>query len=292
MRSIFQSLKGRLDVVSFYLRSLLHRSHSDDIFFYASSLSFQVMLCLIPTIFLVIWVLGSFLSRGTILKQLEVISFYAIPERIRSVEEIRRVFLERAEVFTRHAGLFGILSFAGFFWTALALVSTLRKTVFHILSIEVRQSFLRQTLYDLRMLLIAGFFLTASIAVTATFTGLREVALQLPQGHMRFALIKFGVPILSGLGLTFLLYFSIYRFLSFGKIRSASAAFGAFWAAILFESAKNVFAMYISRIGNLGEVYGTMEVLIGLLLWVFYSTSVFILGVEFSNIHSMRRGAV
>ncbi len=284
--------KGLFETTSFYIKDLMRRSQSDDIFFYSSSLSFQVILCLIPTIFLIIWVLGSFLSRGTILKQLEVISLSAIPERIRSVEEIRMVFLQRAEVFTRHAGLFGVLSFAGFFWTALALVSTLRKTIFHILSIEVRQSFWRQTLYDLRMLLIAGFFLTTSIAVTATFTGLRDAALRLPEGHMRFALLKFGVPILSGFGLTFLLYFSIYRFLSFGKIRSASAAFGAFWAAILFESAKNVFALYISRIGNLGEVYGALEVLIGLLLWVFYSTSVFVLGVEFSNIHSIRRAAV
>ncbi len=250
------------------------------------------MLCLIPTIFLIIWVLGSFLSRSTILNQLEVISFYAIPSGIHSVNEIRRAFLERADLFTRHSRLFGILGFVGFFWTALALVSTLRKTIFHVLEIDVKQSFWRQTLYDLRMLLIAGFFLTASIVVTGMFTGLREAALQLPRGHMRFALVRYAVPILSGLGLTFLLYFSIYRFLSFGKLRSASAAFGAFWAAILFESAKNLFAIYISRIGNLGAVYGTLEVMIGILLWVFYSTTVFILGVELSNIHSIRRAAV
>lgn len=292
LRIAFHNLKRSPTVIYFYLKNLVHRSLSHDVFFYASSLSFQVLLCLIPTILIIIWVLGSFLSHETILKQLEAISSFAIPAKVHGVNQIRKIFLERVRVMVGHAGLFGVLGFVGVFGTALALVSTLRKTIFHVLSIEVNQSFVRQTLYDLRMLLIAGFFLTASIAVTAGFTGLREAALYLPRGPMRFALIRVGVPILSGLGLTFLLYFSIYRFLSFGRLGSGSAAFGAFWAAVLFELAKNIFAVYVSRIGRLGEVYGTLEVLIGLLLWVFYSTLVFIVGVELSGIHSARRAAV
>ncbi len=265
---------------------------SHDLFFYASALSFQVVLCIIPTVFLVIWVLGTFLSRETLLKQLEVISAYALPQKIHSSDEIRNLFLNRARIFTEHRSLFGIVGIVGFFWTSLALISTLRKTVFHVLGIELNRSFLRQTLYDLIVLLIAGFFLTATTVVTTIFTAVREAAMYLPAGQMRFTVIRFGVPILSGLGLTFLLYFSIYRFLSFGKIKSESAAFGALWAAILFEFVKNLFALYVARIGNLGQVYGTLEVIVALLLWIFYSTSVFIFGVELSNINSVRRTAV
>ena len=267
----------------------MQNSRSHDLLFYSSALSFQVVLCIIPTVFLIVWVLGTFLSRETLLRQLEVIITYALPQKFHSADEIRNLFLNRARRFAEHRRFFGIVGFVGFFWTALALVSTLRKTVFHILGIKIDRSFLRQTLYDLRMLLIAGFFLTTSTAVTTIFTGVREAAMQLPAGQMRLTFIKFGVPVLSALGLTFLLYFSIYRFLSFGKLKSASAAFGAFWAAILFELAKNIFAIYISRVGNLGQLYGTLEVIVGLLIWIFYSTSVFIFGVELSNVNSIRR---
>lgn len=199
--------------------------------------------------------------------------------------------MNRARFFAEHRRLFGIVGFVGFLGTALALASTLRKTVFHILDIKIDQPFFRQTIYNLRILLIAGFFLTASTIVTTIFAGLREAAMQLPAGQVRFTMVKFLVPILSALGLTFLLYFSIYRFLSFGKIKSSSAAFGAFWAAILYELAKNIFTLYIARIGNLGQVYGTLEVIVGLLLWIFYSTSVFIFGVGLSKVNSIRRAA-
>jgi membrane protein len=275
--------------VWYYLKSAWQTYFSDDVFFYASSLSFQVVLCLIPTVLLLTWALGTFLSRETLLKQIEYIAFYALPRRIHPVDEFRRMLVYRAEILMRHKGLFGVLGLAGFFWTSLALVSTLRKTVFHVLKVEIKQSFVKQTFYDLRVLLIAGFFLTASTVVTAIFAGIRELAFHLPPGHVRFALVRVAVPVLSGLGLTFLLYFSIYRFLSYGRLRSGPAAFGALWAAVLFELAKNFFTIYISRVGNLTEVYGTLEVVIGLLLWIFYSTTVFILGVELSNANLKRR---
>ncbi len=289
MKLFWRQIAGVTRNISYYVKALGRNYFSDDVFFYASSLSFQVILCLIPTVLLLIWALGTVLSRETLLRQIELISVYALPRKMHSVDELRKTLMVQAELFMRHKGLFGVLGLAGFFWTSLGLVSTLRKTVFHVLGIEITQSFLRQTLYDLRLLLIAGFFLTASIAVTALFAGLRELALHLPPGHVRFALVRVAVPVLSGFGLTFLLYFSIYRFLSFGRLMSMPAAFGALWAALLFELVKNLFAIYITRVGGLTMVYGTLEVMIGLFLWIFYSTTVFILGVELSKANLKRR---
>ncbi len=289
MKSVLRKTAEVSRAVWYYVKSAWRNYFSDDVFFYASSLSFQVALCLIPTVLLLTWALGTFLSRETLLKQIEYIAFYALPQKIHSVDEFRRMLVYRAEILMRHNGLFGVLGLVGFFWTSLALVSTLRKTVFHVLGIEIKQSFLRQTLYDLRVFLIAGFFLTASTVVTAVFAGVREFAFHLPPGHVRFAIVRVAVPVLSGLGLTFLLYFSVYRFLSYGRLSSGPAAFGALWAAILFELAKNLFTIYIAKFGNLTEVYGTLEVVIGLFLWIFYSTTVFILGVELSNANLKRR---
>lgn len=272
-----------------YLTAASQSARSHEIFFYSSALSFQVVLCLIPTVFLVMWALGTFLSRETLLKQLETIITFALPQRPRSGDDIKEMVLDRARVFTQHRRLFGVVGFVGFFWTSLALIGTLRNTIFHVVGIDVKRPFLRRTIYDLRMLLIAGFFFTASTVVTTLFSGVRQAAMQLPPGEMRFTLVKVGLPAVSAFGLTVLLYFSIYRFLSFGKLKSAPALFGAFWAAVLYEVAKNFFALYITKIGNLGEVYGALEIGIGLLLWIFYSTCVFIFGVELAIVNSKRK---
>lgn len=285
----FRCISGISRIVSFYLKYLWRSYFTDDVFFYGSALSFQVVLCLIPTVLLLIWILGGFLSRETLMRQIEVVTAYALPRRIQSVEEIRRIFIGRAALFTRHEELFGVVALVGFFWTSLGLIGTLRNTVFHVLRVKIRLPYFRQTLYDLRVLVIAGFFLTASTVVTTLFALLRRAAFHLPYGHFRMAMIRVVVPVLSGFGLTFLLYFSIYRFLSYGRLRTLPAAFGALWAAILFELAKNVFATYMTAGNSLSRVYGALEVAAGLLIWIFYSTMVFIVGAELANANLRRR---
>jgi membrane protein len=260
-----------------------------DLFFYASSLSFQVVLCLVPTVFMIIWILSIFFSREALLEQLGIIVSHALPRETNFAEATRNFFVNRARIFIGHRKILGVFGLIGFLWTSMALMSALRKTVFNVIGIASHRSFFRQTIYDLRVLLIAGFFLTASTVVTWIFAALREAAMHLPAGQMRFTLIRFCVPILFALVLTFFLYFSIYRFLSYGKIRSSSAAFGAFWAALFYELAKNLFAVYVTRIGNLVQTYGTLEAIFSSILWIFYSTIVFILGVELANINSLRK---
>jgi membrane protein len=289
LKIFFRNFVKFAQTVFFYAKTILRNLGAHDLFFYASALSFQVVLCLVPTLFLIIWLLGIFLSRAALLNQLEIIIRHVLPSGLNIAEETRNFFMNRARVFTGHQRIFGFVGIAGFLWTSLTLMGTLRKTVFHVLDVESNRSSLRQTVYDLRVLLIAGFFLTASTIVTTIFAGLREAAMQLPAGQMRFTLIRFCVPILFALVLTFFLYFSIYRFFSYGKIKSSTAAFGAFWAAVLYELAKNIFALYIARVGNLWQMYGALEMTIGMLLWIFYSTCVFIFGVELCNANSMKR---
>lgn len=276
--------------VSFYARIVWRNLDDHDLFFYASSLSFQVVLCLVPTVFLLIWLVGIFLSRETLLAQLEVIIRHSLPP-LNFANETRNFFMSRARAFMTHKRIFGVVGSIGFLWASLALLGTLRKTMFHIIGAVSKRSLLRQTLYDLRVLLIAGFFLTASTIVTMIFAGFRAAAMFLPAGQVRFTLVRICVPILFALVLTFFLYFCIYLFLSDGKIRSGPAAFGAFWAAILYEAAKNIFALYIVRIGNLWQLYGALAVAFGALLWIFYSTFVFIIGAELCVANSIKDAA-
>ena len=285
----YHDLLEAIRVIAFYVKTVWENFIRLDLFFYASSLSFQVVLCLIPTLFLLVWILGSVLSPETLIRQIDIVSSFALPREMRYTDNVRNLILDRARIFTEHRSIFGLLGLIGFMWTSLALMVTVRKVVFTILGVANNSSFLRQMLYDFRVLLIAGFFLTTSTFLTTIFTGLREVAMQLPPGEMRITLIRFLVPLLFALVLTFFLYFSIYRFLSYGKIKSSAAAFGAFWAALFYEFAKDLFALYVTHVGNLVLTYGTLEAIFGSILWIFYSTVVFIIGVELAKINSMRR---
>ncbi|MGC8653306.1 MAG: YihY/virulence factor BrkB family protein [Candidatus Kryptoniota bacterium] len=280
-----------VEKILFYIKNLAENFRKHDVFFYSSALSFQIVLCLIPTVFLIVLFVSAFLSRETIIRGVESIVISAFPRDVSASAQVKALLLNRTRLIVRHQNLVGIISVVGLLWTSLGLLDTLRKTILHILNLHIAGKWIVLKLYDLRALLIAGFFLTSSILITMFFTFLREITLHFPAGSLKFTFVRTMLPQLSAFGLTFLLYFSIYRFHSFGKLDFASAAFGSFWASVFFELSKDIFAVYLTKIANLWEVYGALETVVALLIWIFFSTVIFIIGIEVALIYSERRTA-
>jgi membrane protein len=282
-------LSSAAEKILFYGKTLIRNVRKHDIFFYSSALSFQIVLCLIPTVFLIVLLVGAFLSRETVLRGVESIVTSAFPRDVSASVQIKALLLNRTRLMFGHKNLAGIITVAGLLWTSLGLLDTLRKTILHVLNLQVSDKWIVLRLYDLRALLVAGFFLTSSILITMLFTLLREIALHFPASSLKFTFVRTFLPQLSAFGLTFLLYFSIYRFHSFGRLDFGSAAFGSFWASLFFELSKDAFAVYLTKIANLWEVYGALETVVALLIWIFFSTVIFIIGVELALIYSERR---
>lgn len=275
--------------ILFYTTKLTFNIRKHDVFFYSSALSFQIVLCLIPTVFLIVLLVGAFLSRETILKAVESIVISAFPRDVSASAQIKTLLLNRTKLIVVHKNLVGIITIVSLLWTSFGLLDTLRKTILHVLNLQINAKWIVLKLYDLRALLVAGFFLTSSILITMFFTLLHEIALHIPAGSLKLTFLRTMIPQLSAFGLTFLLYFSIYRFHSFGRLDFASAAFGSFWASLFFEFSKNIFAIYLTKIANLWEVYGALETVVALLIWIFFSTVIFVVGVELALIHSERK---
>jgi len=86
----------------------------------------------------------------------------------------------------------------------------------------------------------------------------------------------------TGLLLTILvdtaLFVVVYRFVPNRRIRWASVLVGGLASAVLWEAAKQAFRWYIEGIGVYSAVYGSLGVTIALMMWVYYSATVFIIG--------------
>ena len=58
---------------------------------------------------------------------------------------------------------------------------------------------------------------------------------------------------------------------------------GALLSAVLFEAAKTVFVIYLNHFSSFDRIYGSIASVIVLLVWVYYSAYIFLLGAEFSS---------
>ena len=86
----------------------------------------------------------------------------------------------------------------------------------------------------------------------------------------------------AGLGLALVLdttlFLVLYRFVPNTRVPWASVVIGSTGAAGLWEVAKQVFRWYIEGIGLYSAVYGSLGAAIALMMWVYYSALVFVLG--------------
>ena len=67
---------------------------------------------------------------------------------------------------------------------------------------------------------------------------------------------------------------------------------GALLAAVLFEIARALFIFYINNYANYQLIYGSIASIIVLLVWIYYSAFIMILGAEFAFQYGRTRSLV
>src|SRR6185312_7539612 len=113
-------------------------------------------------------------------------------------------------------------------------------------------------------------------AVTAMFGALPALALD--AGN---AVISFGV--------TTVLFAVIFKVLPDVDVRWRDVWVGAAFTALLFSIGKYLIGLYLGR-SALSSTYGAAGSLIVLLLWIYYSSQVFLFGAEFTQVWSRLMG--
>jgi len=85
------------------------------------------------------------------------------------------------------------------------------------------------------------------------------------------------------------MFLLMYRYLPPRKIHWSTAVVAATFAAVLFELLKLAFGWYVTNVADYRSTYGNLATLVVLILWIYYSATVFILGGEVGQVFAMRR---
>jgi uncharacterized BrkB/YihY/UPF0761 family membrane protein len=86
------------------------------------------------------------------------------------------------------------------------------------------------------------------------------------------------------------MFAAIFKILPDTPIDWRDVAIGALFTAGLFEGGKYAIALYIGK-SDVASSYGAAGALIILLLWIFYSAQIFLLGAEFTRAFARRYGS-
>jgi membrane protein len=147
---------------------------------------------------------------------------------------------------------------------------------------------LRARLLSLGLVLGIGFLLMVSLIVSAGLAALGK------WWGPWFADIAFMANALN-FGVSFLLIASmfamIYKWIPRMKVAWRDVWVGAALTALLFTVGKSLIGLYIGRSG-VASPFGAAASLVVLLLWIYYSAQIFLLGAEFTWVFAGRYGSM
>jgi membrane protein len=137
------------------------------------------------------------------------------------------------------------------------------------------------------MVLVIGFLLLFALLASTLVSALDEFLIaQLPLIGPLLPSLDF----LVSLALLILLFAIIFRILPDGHVAWRDVFFGAVVTAVLFSIGKYLISLYI-RQGAAASTVGAAGSLVILLLWVYYSAQIVLLGAEFTQVYANRFGS-
>ena len=146
---------------------------------------------------------------------------------------------------------------------------------------------LRGRVMSLILVIGLGFLLLFSMLVA---TGIRLVGHMLA-GNTDVSGLLIGVANVSfSYLIVSLLFAAIYKLLPNTKLLWRDVLVGSFGTALLFEAGQTLIGYYLANLIT-ANIYGAAGGIIVLLIWVYYSAQIFLLGAEFTKVWTSHYGS-
>jgi membrane protein len=245
----------------------------DDGMMLAAALSCFFLLAFIPFLLFLVSIFGYFLGSHREFHDLvlgQLMGFF--PSVTREITE------ELASIIThREIGVITLTVYALFSYQLYSSLETAMNAIF-------KEGGKRSPLVSLALSLFTVSLLIASSSISFGLTSavsaldhLQGLIPGLQIGHISAFLTRFLLPAF----LVFLVASALYVILPKTPVKFCHALWGGIFAALFLEAAKHLFAFYVVvKLSRLGAIYGSLTAVVTFVMWLFYSSCIFLLGAE------------
>lgn len=273
------------------LRRIWNQSAEDNVPFLAGGLAFNTLLALVPFVLLLIsglsFLLGSEPAEAaaTVTALVEQL----LPNNAPAASELLRGVL--TDVMSTR-GTVTLYSAIGFAWFSTRLFGSLRSCLALIFD-GTDRGIVVGKLFDFLATAIA----TVAVVVYVVFSAYLDLATTQGLALLRRAGMvtdaMSGLEYLLGriiaLALVFALFYALYRGLPRRRPSVRVALVAATSASVLFELARNAFALLVGSADPSSLYTGSIAAIVAVVFWTYYSAFLFLLGGEVAQAYELRR---
>ena len=302
LRTAAHHAKKALTIPRYYGKGLLKVLTEEPAFVWAQAIAFKTLVTLLPLLLLATGIFGLVIRQEDPFTTVSAFLRNFLPSgQSDGLVELVMQLQKASGAITTFGAVF-------FLATVITMFSTLRYVVGAAMGESRHQmrSIVRGYLFDLRMvaqvgtLFLMSFAITAGARVLSARSGALAAQVGLDPGIVGIAasgllqLVTFLVPYVLTVGMLAQLYFFVPRPRT--PVRSALA--GAAVAAVLFEIAKNGFAIYATYVADfdryaqegegLGGLGGVFGLILAFVFWVYVSGLILVIGAAVAALHERR----
>lgn len=257
---------------------------------YSAAIAFYTIFSLPGILIVTVYFVGLFYDEKLVQSEI----FYQIKNLIgeQSAREIEKIIAKAEEsgegAIARTIGIVTLL------FSATTVFVSLQQALNRIWGLKAKPErgwlkLIINRLLSLGMTISVGFLLLVSLVVDAVVLMFQDYLAEYLAGVSTFLLNSFNF--LFSLGLITLVFGLIFKVLPDAKIKWKDVGIGAFITTLLFIGGKYLISLYLAT-SSLGSTYGAAGSLVLLLIWIYYSSTIMLLGAELTFVYSKNIGSI
>jgi len=254
----------------------------------AAALAYYALLSLAPLIVLALAIAGLLVdeeaARGSIARELSGLVGTAGGQAIESI--VRNAKAPTAGIVSTVLGVVVLL------FGASGVFGELEAALDTIWEVAPRPGrgiggLIRDRLFSFAMVMGVAFLLLVSLIMSAALAAMgRLLSGALPGGEVAWQ----GVNFVLSLGVVTGLFALTFKTVPHAKVAWRDVWIGAFVTALLFTFGKLLIGLYLGKT-SFSSAYGAAGSLVLLVIWVYYSASILLLGAEFTQAYAAEYGS-
>jgi membrane protein len=239
---------------------------------YAASLAYFFIVAVVPLILFTVTIFGYLLGESQ-----EFITYF-VDELIALFPSITVEITNELKRLITFKGL-GAASLIIYAMVSFQLYRAMYLSMQAIFKVIDRRPFYLNILFSFGVVCVFVFLMFVSFSASTMVPLLAAMDPYIPIIEMG-SFVSFLVRYVFPLALVTLTAIFMYIVIPRRRIRFFHAFWGGLFTAVMLEAAKHLFTWYVLNVRNLGAVYGSLSAFVVFLLWIYFSSSIFLLGGE------------
>ncbi len=276
--------------LKYYAIGYYNKFDEDHIWIMSASIAFNVIICIIPITLIFFSIIGIYLDRSNAQGFLNESLGKIVGITPELQQKISGIVLGAIDELSKNSVLTAIIGSIGVMWTSSGLFSTIREVLNRIYKTKSDTFYLWTKLQDIGMVIL--ILIVFMLSFSSTF--ILSIVYAIDETLLGNLLVSFGFTttlLTHGIGLifTFIMFYLIFKLVPHGYVNQSVAVISSVTAAILSESIKFLFLIYVISFANYQKVYGAYAAIVAVIFWLYYSSLTFVIGAEAGQLYKEKR---